>query len=444
MLILDDDASILDILGQHLRGEGYDCTLCTSPIEALESLKSESFALLLTDLKMPEMDGIEVVREIKAVDRDLAIIVVTAIIEVTNAIQALQAGADDYVIKPFNLSAISVSVSRALEKRTLIIENRRYQEELETRIHDATQDLAETNQQLRQSKEFLERLIDSTVDAIFTIDAEDHISMANRGAQQMLGLSQAEISGMAIGDLYIGGMEEAKYIRRVLRIDRPLQNFETELNHTSGKTVPVSMSISLVLDADGKVTSTLAVCKDITEQKRLERELKEMTIRDSLTGLYNQRHFYDRLDAEIERAKRQQRPLSLLVVDIDNFKKYNDSHGHLAGDKVLQEVGEVIRDCTREHVDLAFRYGGDEFTIVLPEAPEETARQIAERVRITFGEKPFDGLTMSVGLMTYEGEHSLRTFMQFTDSMMYDAKRAGGNRVYIYNSKNADSESSDA
>lgn len=432
ILILDDEKSILDILEQHLEGEGYPCAVTSSPKQALDWLRNGRYALLITDIKMPELSGIEVVQQLKAINEDVAIVVVTAMIEVTNAIQAMRAGADDYVLKPFNLSEISLSVARALEKRRLVMENRRYQRELESRVAAARGDLEAAYGELRKTKEYLENLIDSTLDGIITIDHEGRISFANRGAHRLLGFSDNEILGASVDDLFVGGHEEVRYIRRVLGEDRPLQNYETELKHKGGRVIPVSMSISLVKGGEEKHPETLAICKDITEQKRLERELKEMTIRDSLTGLYNQRYFYDRLEAEIERAKRQQRPLSLLLVDIDNFKTYNDAHGHLEGDRVLQTVGQVITECTREHVDFGFRYGGDEFTVILPEAPETQAFQIAERIRETFEAKRFDMLTLSIGLMAYRPGHPLRKFIQFTDSMMYDAKRAGGNRVYVY------------
>lgn len=432
ILILDDEKSILDILEQHLEGEGYPCAVTSSPKQALDWLRNGRYALLITDIKMPELSGIEVVQQLKSINEDVAIVVVTAMIEVTNAIQAMRAGADDYVLKPFNLSEISLSVARALEKRRLVMENRRYQRELESRVAAARGDLEAAYGELRKTKEYLENLIDSTLDGIITIDHEGRISFANRGAHRLLGFSDNEIFGASVDDLFVGGHEEVRYIRRVLGEDRPLQNYETELKHKGGRVIPVSMSISLVKGGEEKHPETLAICKDITEQKRLERELKEMTIRDSLTGLYNQRYFYDRLEAEIERAKRQQRPLSLLLVDIDNFKTYNDAHGHLEGDRVLQTVGQVITECTREHVDFGFRYGGDEFTVILPEAPETQAFQIAERIRETFEAKRFDMLTLSIGLMAYRPGHPLRKFIQFTDSMMYDAKRAGGNRVYVY------------
>lgn len=432
ILILDDEPEVLDALRERLEAEGYKCTTCISPLTALHELEHSSFSLLITDLMMTEMDGIEVVRKFKQHDPNVASIVVTALTDITKAIQALRAGADDYILKPFNLHEISVCVSRALEKRHLILENRRYQEELEQRVREATEELKDANRELLRTKDYLESLIESTVDAIITIDPEGRISFANRGALRMLGFSEEELIGRKIASVYSGGIEEAMYIRRVLRPENPLQNYETELLHRSQAPIPVSISLSIVPDPDGKAPSTLAICKDITEQKRLEVELKELTIRDGLTGLYNQRYFYERLEAEIERARRQRRPLSLLLVDIDHFKTYNDAHGHLEGDKVLQAVAEVLKECTREHVDMAFRYGGDEFTVLLPEAPEEQARQIAERVRMTFEAKRFDLLTLSIGLMAYREEQTLRNFIQFTDSMMYDAKRAGGNRVYVY------------
>ncbi len=432
ILLLDDEPAILEALEIHLGAEGYCCATSLSPHDAIRHVQKNPVSLVVTDLMMNDMDGIEVVRRAKSVDPHIAIIVITALTDITKAIEALRAGADDYILKPFNLHELSMCVGRALEKRHLILENERHQRELEAQIREATADLEHANRALRTTKEYLESLIDSTVDAIMTIGPDERITFANRGALRMLGYSETDLLGNHIWQLYSGGVEEARYVRRVLRPDNPLQNYETELIHRSTAPIPVCISFSIVPSPDSIGHSTLAICKDITEQKRLELELKDLTIRDSLTGLFNQRYFYERLEAEIERGRRQGRPLSLLLVDIDHFKTYNDAHGHLEGDRVLQAVGDVLRECTREHVDLAFRYGGDEFTVILPEAPESQARIIAERVRTVFEAKRFDLLTLSIGLMSYSDEQSLRNFIQFTDSMMYDAKRAGGNRVYVY------------
>lgn len=432
ILLLDDETSILEILGHHL-SEEYSCTATTSAVQALELLKDQRFDLLITDLKMPEMHGMEVMQQALARDADLAIIVVTALMEVTNAIEAMRAGASDYVLKPFNLTEISLSVEKALDRRRLIIENRKYQTELEERVGEATADLERMNRELRGTKEYLENLLASSVDAILTADsAVGKLTYVNRAAVHMLGFDEAEFSQKTFGDLFAGGAEEARYMRRLLQENRPLQNYETELLRNDGTHVPVNLSLSLVKDADGKVVSILGIGKDITEQKRLQQELKELSMKDGLTGLYNQRYFYERLEMEIERAQRQGHPLSLLLFDIDQFKTYNDCHGHLEGDKVLRTLGSVVIECTREHVDIGCRYGGDEFTVILPEADEKEAYNIAERIRVSFAARRFDHLTVSIGLMSYKRGTSLRSFVRFVDAMMYDAKRSGGNRVFVY------------
>ncbi|MCP4641145.1 MAG: diguanylate cyclase [bacterium] len=434
VLILDDEENIVDVLSSHLSSTGYECVGTTKAQEAVSLLESDRFTLLLTDLKMPDMSGMEVVRTAKDIDPDIAVVVLTGLGDVSKAIESMRAGVDDYILKPFNLSEISVSISRALEKRDLVVENRQYQEGLEQRVNEATEDLGRVNRELRDTKEYLESLLHSTVDAIISTDTSNRIEFLNRGTVQMFGYSEQELLGRDMADLYAGGANEVAYIRRRMADGKPMQNFETVLTHKSGSPIPCSVSLSLVHDANGEVGSVLAICKDITQQKRLEEELKEMSIKDSLTGLYNQRHFYDRLESEIERARRQKHPLSLVLFDIDQFKTYNDGHGHLAGDKVIQTAGKVVLECTRDHVDIGFRYGGDEFTVILPEAGEAQAKTIAERIRRSFQDKRFDHLTLSVGLMTFREGYTLRSFIQFTDAMMYDAKRSGGNRVFVFES----------
>jgi len=433
ILVLDDEAPIVDILSSFLSEEGYDCVGAVSPIEALRLIESgERFAALLTDLKMPELHGIDVVRKAKQLDRDLAIVVVTALFDVKNAIQAMRVGADDYVLKPFDLGEISLCVSRAIEKRSLVIGNRNHQQELEERVRSATAHMEEINRELRTTRDYLEDLLHSTGDAIFTCLAGGALTFANDGAAKMFGYSREELLGKSVSNLYVGGREEFKHVLRLVKENELLQNYETELKHKSERLIPVNMSISFVRNSSGDNPILLAVCKDITHQKELERELKEMSFKDSLTGLYNQRYFYDRLAAEIERARRQSHPLSLLLFDVDKFKTYNDCHGHLAGDNVLQTAGQIVLDTTRVHVDLGFRYGGDEFTVILPEADGEQALHIAERIRSAFEDKHFDELTLSIGLMTYREGYSLRMFIQFADAMMYDAKRSGGNKTFVY------------
>ncbi len=432
IFILDDERSVLEVLSQLLRAEGYDCHTTTSPSKALSWVKSGDFSLVITDVRMPDMDGIELVRQAKAIDQNIAIVVVTAILDVANAVEAIRAGADDYVLKPFNLGEITLAVSRALDKRKRVLGSLEYQKDLEERIRGATEDLEVVNHELHETKQYLENILHSTVDAIFTIDRQDRMEFVNHGAMRLLGLAEDEFIGRAAALILRGGAQELQTLRDQVSPDKPLQNYETELRRKDSQLVPVSVSLSVVKGARARGEALLAICRDITEQRRLEQTLRDLSIKDSLTGVYNQRYFYERLKTEIERARRQRHPLSLLFFDIDRFKGYNDTYGHLEGDKVLRAVGQVVLDCTREHVDTGFRYGGDEFTVILPEASREQAMRIAERIRTKFEAKQFDGLTLSIGLMAYQEGYSLPLFIQFTDAMMYGAKRAGGNVVYVY------------
>ncbi len=184
----------------------------------------------------------------------------------------------------------------------------------------------------------------------------------------------------------------------------------------------------------------LEIAIDITDRKRAEQSQKkymELSIKDSLTKLYNSRHFFSQLKAETERADRYSRPLSLLLLDIDNFKHYNDRYGHLEGDKVLAKIGEVLLESLRE-TDSAYRYGGEEFTVILPETGGEEATNVAEKIRKRFKTETFYPtsdkavhVTVSIGVAQYIFEEELSAFIKRADNAMYVSKEKGKNRVFF-------------
>ena len=435
ILIVDSEAGAVEVVRQYLMEEGFDCCDCSNPSTALECLRQDGpFSLLIAEIDLPEMNGVELLRRAKALDADLAFLVMTASMDVSSAIEAMHIGAHNFLLKPFHLSELAFNVDKALERRRLLLENRQYQLHLEERVHEATLELKRANDALRQTQEYLESLLDSSVDAVLILNTDWHVIYANRGAEGMLKYGAEELVGTSVSDLLPGGSEEVSALSSSL-LDGPLRNHEMRIIARDRRELPIMASFSQVRDEEKGRYSTLAICKDITQQKKLEAELKEMTIKDGLTGLYNQRFFYQRLEHEMERARRQKHPLSLLLFDVDHFKTYNDQHGHLEGDKVLRVIGDVVRESTRDYVDTGFRYGGDEFTVILPEAGETQARLIAERIRASFEARHFDQCTLSVGLMTYSVTSTPEEFVHFADEMMYDAKRSGGNRVYVYNPK---------
>lgn len=177
----------------------------------------------------------------------------------------------------------------------------------------------------------------------------------------------------------------------------------------------------------------LAKLKRIVRERELKAELLYLSIHDGLTGLFNRRYLYQKLQEEVERAKRQRRHLALIILDVDRFKDYNDSHGHLDGDQVLVTLGSIINSSIRQNVDTAYRYGGDEFAVLLIETNLEQASKVAERIRSSFESRHIDNCTLSLGVAGLNVEKdTMEDLIRKADEAMYRAKRAGGNRVELF------------
>ena len=198
------------------------------------------------------------------------------------------------------------------------------------------------------------------------------------------------------------------------------------------------VSVTPIRDSASQLTGFVHVARDITEQKRLEKDLRRMATTDSLTGLFNRGHFWDMSERELARGIRVHRAVSLLMIDLDHFKSVNDTYGHEVGDKVLKLVARVGRENLRE-IDIIGRIGGEEFAVLLPETGLSEAITVAERLReaVARAEVPTDkgpvSITISVGVAEDNGElRDLGTLLKRADDALYAAKRKGRNRVIPY------------
>lgn len=274
-----------------------------------------------------------------------------------------------------------------------------------------------------RAKEYLEAIVTSTSDAICTTDVGGRILYFSPGAEAMIGASGSKMIGRSAHELYVGGRAEADRMMRLLRKQGSLHNHETVLKRADGGQIHVSMSVSLMRDRRGKIIGTLGISKDITRRVELERRLLELSITDNLTGLYNQRHFRDRLGQEILRARRLRGRLSMVLIDLDGFKRINDDRGHLEGDRMLREFSDVLRQCIRREVDSAYRYGGDEFIVLLPGQSQKGALAVARRVtaaaHAALGRQ---GLRFSYGVAGYPPSASVEDFIRLADERMYKMK----------------------
>lgn len=275
-----------------------------------------------------------------------------------------------------------------------------------------------------QTKEYLEAIVASTSDAICTTDMKGNVIFFSPGAERMLGVPASEVVGLPVHRLYENGREEAKKIMKELFEHGSFSNHEMVIV-SKGKRTHISMSGAFLKDKNGKRIGTLGISKDISERVELERRLRELSITDNLTGLFNQRHFRERALAEIQRAKRQRLKLSLVLIDLDHFKQVNDEMGHLEGDRILRRAAETISKSIRGGVDVAFRYGGDEFIVLLPGSALRKAEIVARRVQQAFEAQPERSLvTFSFGVACLRPGDNVDELIHRADERMYRAKRA--------------------
>jgi len=175
----------------------------------------------------------------------------------------------------------------------------------------------------------------------------------------------------------------------------------------------------------------------INERDKMIERLKKLSIRDPLTELYNSRHFYAQLEDEIQRSERYLHPLSLIFIDIDNFKAINDTYGHMVGDQALLLIAKKMQTSLRSQ-DTAYRFAGDEFTIILPETTSDNAKFVADRIRsemekesLVILEQEITKITLSIGIAEYQRNEKKEQFVHRADVTMYEAKQKGGNNIAV-------------
>jgi diguanylate cyclase (GGDEF)-like protein/PAS domain S-box-containing protein len=290
---------------------------------------------------------------------------------------------------------------------------------------------------LRESEEAFRLLFENAKDAIFHADpGTGLITKCNRAAETLLEKDREEIIGQPQATIHPPQKAE-HYIQMFKRYMRQpgFAEYEVEVITKSGKTKPVLITASVA-----SVRGTPIIqgsFRDISERKRLEAErerlhaeLEERAITDGLTGLYNHAHFFQRLDEELERAKRYGRSFSILMMDVDKFKQFNDTRGHPAGDVALRLLADCIRAGLRRS-DIAFRYGGDEFAAILLNADSSRAQAIAKRInrRIATSLKDLDDpaaawLGLSAGVACFPDDATTADdLVKVADAALYDAKR---------------------
>jgi len=327
--------------------------------------------------------------------------------------------------------------------------------ELEHKIKALEEALIETGRlqtALKESEKKYRFLVEQMADTVWTVDMDMKPTYVGQSSIVNLGFTPEERLGQDLSemvkpetysrlmDLLAWELEEEK--KGNADPDRT-RTIEMEYYHKDGHTLWLENRVHAIRDNDGTIVGLHGVSRNITKRKRMEDELRdsekryrELSTVDKLTQLYNLRQFYHQLKNEADRSNRYEQPLTLLFLDLDDFKAFNDAYGHIEGDKVLQRIGQVIKGCLRE-TDFAYRYGGEEFTAILPMTTEADGASIAERIRAETKEENFYPLpdqavhvTVSIGVAQYKQQEDMKAYVQRTDQWMYKGKRQGKNRVY--------------
>lgn len=293
---------------------------------------------------------------------------------------------------------------------------------------------------LKQSEERSRTIIDSITDAYYEVDLRGNLLLFNEAFLELFGYRQKEMLGVPYkrhvdkknADIALRAFSQ------VYKTRKPLHKMEWEIINKSGESRQVELSVSLACNAEGKPRGFRGIMSDITARRKEEEAIRRQAFHDSLTNLANRILFNDRLTMAIKRAKRTQKMVAVMVIDLDYFKDVNDRWGHATGDLLLKEVADRLADKVRD-TDTVARQGGDEFSVALSSLNNAgEARMIVEKIVASFYQ-PFrlDSVdayvTASVGIALYpdHGE-DFDTLIKKADKAMYEAKNQGRNRYCFY------------
>ncbi|MBC2654372.1 EAL domain-containing protein [Pseudomonas sp. MSSRFD41] len=422
LLIVDDYPENLLSMRALLQRQDWRVMTAASGVEALSLLLEHEVDLVLLDVQMPGMDGFEVARLMRGSQRTrlTPIIFLTANEQSQDAvIKGYANGAVDYLFKPFDPQILKPKVQALLEHQR----NRRALQHLS---HD-----------LEQARAFNASVLDNAAEGILVVDEEGRIRFANPAVSRLLNAQAKELEGSAfldylqkphVPDWHVSELYASYRRGEIFRLHDAL------LRTAPGQQISVALSCAPLPSEQKAMVVTLL---DMSEVRHLHQQLEYQAVTDPLTGLLNRRGFYQTVESILLRSDRPGKSLVLLYLDLDGFKRVNDSLGHDAGDRILRWVSEQLKEGLHSF-DIIGRMGGDEFTALLelgfPEQAAKVAERLIERLSIT---QQIDGMDVvlgaSIGIAIYpDCGSNLDGLLRAADIAMYEAKRAGRQQYRYY------------
>lgn len=447
VLVVDDIAVNVKLLEARLSAEYFVVLTASSGPEALEICASQPVDIVLLDVMMPEMDGFEVCRALKAnpATQHIPVVMVTALDQPSDRVKGLEAGADDFLTKPPDDMQLLARVRSLVRLKSLT-------DELRERTRTGQQ-IAEEDAEQAISEISIEN------GNILLVDDDPH------NARRISNYLSPEHKVDVLADPVSVAMKIADAGYEVVLVSMNLKEFDALRVCSQLRTLEQTRNLPIILIAEESDRAQVIRGLDLgvndfilcpvekhelaarvrtqLRRHRYALELREsvnhtlaMAVIDSLTGLYNRRYFDRHLSLMLDKAQTQGRELAVMMLDIDFFKPVNDNFGHGVGDLVLKEFAARLQRSIRG-IDLACRYGGEEFVVLMPDTNQQRAGNIGERIRSAIGDVPFvmeNGLevsiTVSIGVAMNElAGDTPQSVLRRADQALYRAKETGRDRV---------------
>jgi two-component system, cell cycle response regulator len=418
ILIVDDAPDNLGMLRKLMVQQGYQTFVATSGERALQIARRVHPDLILLDVVMPGMDGFETCRQLKshAATERIPVIFMSARTETEDVVAGFDIGAVDYISKPLRMAEVCARVRTQLQIRS----NSETQEEQAERLRTIVNNMAE---------------------GLLIIEADGRIQFTNPACDKYLGFQENELAGRSITELLnpMVAQEYLDYFERYAAAPQSAHSHGTReviIRHRNGNSVCMDLTLTPMYL---RQPLFIGLLHDITHHKQSEDALQRAAMVDPLTMIANRRHFDAFLEKEWQRSLRSGLPLSLVVLDVDHFKLYNDTLGHPAGDACLQQVAQAIASHALRPTDLAARYGGEEFVLLFAETDADSAYLLAESIRahveslqLPHPRSPTSlWITVSIGVSSILPCQldSTESLFVAADRAMYVAKESGRNQV---------------
>ena len=443
ILVTDDNPLNVKLLSAKLAREYYSVVTAENGIQAVEKALTDKPDLILLDVMMPEMDGFEACRQIKAnpATSGIPVVMVTALSDVQDRVRGLDAGADDFLTKPINDIALMARVRSCLRLKSLMDEWR-MRESNGAMMTDIDEESMRSGQIILlddspHDQDIVRKHINHVgmvCHSISKVDEIEPLLERERIHVIMINLNMQADDGLRIC-ANLKANEVTRYVPIVVYAD------ESELGKIA-RALDIGANDYIFKPVDPHELQarlrTQIRHKRTYDRLRLSYE-KNMTmaITDSLTGVHNRHYLEKNLPRLFDRSKANKKPISVAMLDIDFFKKINDSYGHHVGDQVLQELVRRLNASMR-FFDVVVRMGGEEFALIMPETPYAAAMNAGERLRAAISNAPFSindpklelAVTMSVGVAGCdEGQDNAEVLLRKADAALYKAKETGRNKV---------------